>query len=107
MIFTPEVRLSFILSAEGSIPAQSLGGNANLFKSLIAYTGTYRLDEDRWILQVDFAWNAEWVDIEQTRYFHITGSELRMKTPWRVMPNLPENGLTRSIVRLLRCTEPS
>ena len=57
--FAPEGSLSLILSAEGRIPAQSIRCDASLVKSLIAYTGTYRLDEDRWIMQVNVAWNAE------------------------------------------------
>jgi hypothetical protein len=28
---------------------------------------------------------------------------LTVHTPWRVMPNWPEKGLTRSIVRFQRC----
>ena len=31
------------------------------------------------------------------------GDLLTVHTPWRVMPNWPEKGLTRSIVRFQRC----
>ena len=54
---------------------------------MIAYTGTYRLEGDRWITQVDVAWNPEWVGTEQTRFFAIDGDVLKVHTPWRVMPN--------------------
>ena len=74
VIFTPEGCLSFTLPAEGRIPAQSIEGNASLLKSIIAYNGTYRLDEDRWVTQVDVAWNPECVGTEQTRYLLITGN---------------------------------
>ena len=83
---------------------RSLAERAALQSSLIAYTGTYRLEEDRWITTVDVAWNPEWVGTEQTRFFQINGDLLTVHTPWRVMPNWPERGLTRSIVRFRRCS---
>ena len=104
VIFTAEGRLSFTLAAEGRQPAESLAERAALQSSLIAYTGTYRLKEDRWITTVDVAWNPEWVGTEQTRFFQINGDLLTVHTPWRVMPNRPERGLTRSIVRFRRCS---
>ena len=104
VIFTAEGRLSFTLAAEGRQPAESLAERAALQSSLIAYTGTYRLEEDRWITTVDVAWNPEWVGTEQTRFFQINGDLLTVHTPWRVMPNWPERGLTRSIVRFRRCS---
>ena len=42
---------------------------------------------------------------EQTRFFSISDNQLlTVHTPWRVMPNWPERGLTRSIVRFKLCT---
>jgi len=103
VIFTPEGRLSFMLSAEGRQPGTNAEERSALLSSMIAYTGVYRLEDDRWITQVDVAWNPEWVGTEQTRFFAIDGDVLTVHTPWRVMPNWPEKGLTRSIVRFQRC----
>ena len=103
VIFTPEGRLSFTLSAEGRQPATTDQERAALLNSVIAYTGSYRLEGDRWITQVDVAWNPEWVGTEQTRYFRVEADRLTVTTPWRVMPNWPEKGLTRSIVCFQRC----
>ena len=47
VIFTPEGRLSFTLAAEGRQPAESMVDRAALQSSLIAYTGTYRLEKNR------------------------------------------------------------
>ena len=69
---------------------------------MIAYSGTYRLEDDRWITRVDVAWNPEWVGTEQVRQFTLENDQLKVLTPWRVMPNWPERGLTRSIVRFER-----
>ena len=103
VIFTAEGRLSFTLSAEGRQPAESTAERAALQSSLIAYTGTYRLEKNRWITQVDVAWDPAWVGSEQIRFFNISDDLLTVHTPWRVMPNWPERGLTRSIVRFQRC----
>ena len=103
VIFTPEGRLSFMLSAEGRQPGASAEERSSLLSNMIAYTGLYRLEGDRWITQVDVAWNPEWVGTEQTRFFSIDGDLLTVHTPWRVMPNWPDKGLTRSIVRFQRC----
>ena len=59
VIFTPEGRLSFTLAAEGRQPAESMADRAALQSSLIAYTGTYRLEKNRWITQVDVARNPQ------------------------------------------------
>ena len=103
VIFTAEGRLSFTLSAEGRQPAESTAERAALQSSLIAYTGTYRLENNRWITQVDVAWDPAWVGSEQIRFFSISDDLLTVHTPWRVMPNWPGRGLTRSIVRFQRC----
>ena len=106
VIFTPEGRLSFMLSAEGRQPGTTAEARSALLSSMIAYTGVYRLVGDHWITQVDVAWNPEWVGTEQTRFFSINGDVLTVHTPWRVMPNWAERGLTRSIVRFQRCNKP-
>lgn len=103
VIFTAEGRLSFTLSAQGRQPASTAQEQAGLLNSMIAYTGSYRLEGDRWITQVDVAWNPAWVGTVQTRYYRVENDQLSVSTPWRLMPNWPEKGMTRSIVRFQRC----
>jgi hypothetical protein len=92
----------FILTGEGRKPAKTVEERAELLGSLVAYTGTYRLEGDKWITKVEVAWNPEWVGTEQTRSFKVEGDRLQVLTPWRVMPNWPEKGMTRSIVTFQR-----
>ncbi len=103
-LFTPAGRVSFTLTAEGRKPTTDIEGDAALLRSLVAYSGTYRLEDDRWITAVDVAWKPEWVGTEQTRFFSIDADELTVRTPWRVMPNWPKQGPTRSIVIFKRCS---
>jgi len=101
-IFTPEGRVFFVFTAEGRKPAKTVEERASLLDSLIAYTGTYRVEGDQWITRVDTAWNPEWVGTEQARTFKVDGARLQILTPWRVMPNWPDKGTTRSIVTFER-----
>jgi hypothetical protein len=100
--FTPEGRVFFVLTGEGRQPATTVQYRADLLASLVAYTGTYRLEGDQWITQVDVAWSPEWVGTEQARTFRLDGDRLHVLTPWRVMPSWPEQGMTRSIVTFTR-----
>lgn len=69
---------------------------------VVAYTGTYRLEADKWITKVEAARNPEWVGAEQSRSCKIDGYRLQVLTPWRVMTNWPEKGMTRSVVTFER-----
>lgn len=100
--FSPEGRVMFILTGEGRKPAKTAEERADLLSTLVAYTGTYRIEGDRWITKVDVAWNPEWVGTEQARNFKIEGERLQVLTPWRVMPNWPDKGMQRSIVTFER-----
>ena len=102
VIFTPERRVFFVLTGEGRKAAKTVQERADLLSSLVAYTGTYRLEGDQWITEVEVAWNPEWVGTEQRRLFKVDGERLQVLTPWRVMPNWPEKGMTRSIVTFER-----
>jgi hypothetical protein len=96
--FSPEGRVMFILTGEGRRPAKTAEERAELLSTLVAYTGNYRIEGDKWVTKVDVAWNPEWVGTEQARSFKIEGERQHVLTPWRVMPNRPEKGMQRSIV---------
>ena len=81
VIFTAGGRLSFMLSAEGRQPGGNVEERSALLSSMIAYTGIYRLEGDRWITQVDVAWNPEWVGTEQTRFSRSTATCSRCTPP--------------------------
>jgi hypothetical protein len=98
VIFTPEGRVWFVLTGEGRKPAKTVEERAALLDSLVAYTGTYRIEGDKWITSVEIAWNPAWVGTEQARSFKVEGDRLSVLTPWRIMPNWAEKGMTRSII---------
>jgi len=103
--FTPEGRVFFVLTGDGRKPAKSVEERAELLSTVIAYTGLYRVEGEKWITKVDVAWNPEWVGTEQARSFKVDGKRLQVLTPWRIMPNWPDKGMTRSIVTFERAQQ--
>jgi hypothetical protein len=105
VLFMPEGRVFFMFTGEGRTPGKTAEESAKLFKTLVAYTGTYRVEGDKFITKVEVAWNPAWVGTEQTRYVKIIGNRIQITTPWRLMPNWADKGTTRSIVTVERVTQ--
>jgi hypothetical protein len=55
VIYTPEGRMMTIATRDGRKPPITTQDRAKLFDSMNAFTGTYRLEGDRCIIQVDVA----------------------------------------------------
>jgi hypothetical protein len=101
-IFTNEGRAMFVLTGEGRKAPKNDQDRADLFNSLVAYTGLYRFEGDKWITKVDVAGNPEWIGTEQDRFFEVTGNRLQVMTPWTVAPNWPEKGVQRGLLTFER-----
>jgi lipocalin-like protein len=101
-IFSTEGRVFFVLTGEGRKAAKTEQERAELLNTLVAYTGIYRIEGDKWATKVDVAWNPEWVGTEQVRTFRLDGERLSVLTPWRMMPNWADKGMTRSVVTFER-----
>ena len=56
-------------------------------RALVAYTGGYRVEGDRWITKVDVAANPAWAGTEQARAFRVTGDRLQEISPWMARPD--------------------
>lgn len=100
--FSPDSRVWFVLTGDGRKPAKTNEEKAALLDSLVAYSGKYRLEADKWITSVDVAWNPAWIGTEQSRNYKIEGEHLQVLTPWRTMPNWADKGMTRSIITFER-----
>lgn len=100
--FLPEGRVFFVLTGEARKPGKTDKERADLLSTLVAYTGTHSIEGDKWTTKVDVAWNPEWVGTEQVRSFKLIGDRLQVLTPWRLMPNWADKGMTRSIVTFER-----
>lgn len=95
IIFMPEGRMVVVLTGEGRKAPTSDQDRAGLFNSLVAYTGMYRVESDKWITKVEVSANPAWVGTEQTRFFRIDGDRLQEMTPWVARP---DKGMARAVL---------
>jgi hypothetical protein len=89
VIFTPEGRVVLFTTADGRKPATTDEGRAELWKSMVAYTGKYRIEGNDLITSVDVSWNEEWNGTEQLRHFKIDGNQLIFTTSPAPSPIYP------------------
>jgi hypothetical protein len=87
ILFLPEGRMAVVITGEGRKAPITDQDRAGLFNSLVAYTGVYRVDGDKWITTVDVSANPAWVGTEQTRFFHVSGDRLQEMTAWAPRPD--------------------
>ena len=101
IIFTPDGRMIVLLTAEGRKAPQTDADRAQAFRSMSAYSGTYRLEDDRWITTVDVSWNEAWTGTAQLRFYRLDGDTLTVTTAWR--SNVIYDGrITRSTLTWIR-----
>ena len=98
IIFTPEGRMTVIITKEERKPATTDLDRADLLKSLVAYTGLYRVESDKWITKIDVSANPAWVGTEQTRSFKINGNRLQESTALMKYAAQPEKGMVRYVL---------
>jgi hypothetical protein len=82
IIFTAEGRMMALLTAAGRQVPQTDAECAAALRSMYAYSGTYRLEGDRWLTKVDTAWNEAWTGTDQLRFYRFDGEKLVVTTPW-------------------------
>ena len=95
IIFTPEGRMMVVLTNEGRKAPKTDQDRADLFNAMVAYTGTYRIEGDRWITKVDVSGNPALLGTEQARFFRVDGDRLQEITQWSVRP---EKGMGRTVI---------
>ena len=95
ILFLPEGRMTVVITGEGRNAPTTDQDRVGLFNSMVAYTGRYRVDGDKWITTVDVSGNPAWVGTEQTRSFRVTGDRLQELTAWAASP---DNRMARAII---------
>lgn len=87
ILFLPEGRMAVVITDEGRKAPATDQDRAGLFNSLVAYTGGYSVDGDKWITKVDVSANPAMVGTEQPRSFRVTGDRLQEITAWAARPD--------------------
>src|SRR6266851_676550 len=76
LILTREGRSMAVTTAENRRGGMGDAERAALHKSMLAYSGKYRVEGNDFITLVDVSWNEEWNGTEQRRHFRIEGDKL-------------------------------
>jgi Lipocalin-like domain len=96
-IATPEGRWLALVTAEGRPIPKTDEERAQALKTMIAYTGRYRVEGGKVITKVEAAWNEAWVGGEQVRNIRFQGDRLYIESPPMPHPNI-NNKTVRVIV---------
>jgi hypothetical protein len=87
-IATPEGRWLALVTAEGRKVPQTDEERAKALRSMISYSGRYRVEDNKVITKVEIAWNESWVGGEQVRFVRFEGDRLYIESPPMPHPNV-------------------
>lgn len=87
-IATAEGRWLALMTGEGRTVPQTDADRAQALKTMIAYTGRYRVENGNVITKVEAAWNEAWVGGEQVRAVRFEDDRLYLKSPPMPHPNI-------------------
>src|SRR4051794_2284235 len=96
-IATADGRWLALVTAEGRKVPKTDEERAQALRTMIAYTGRYRVEDGKVVTKVEAAWNEAWVGGEQTRFIRFEGDRLFIESPPMPHPNR-NNKVVRVIV---------
>jgi hypothetical protein len=98
IIFMPEGRMMTLITSEGRKPGEAVEQKAELFRTMMSYTGIYRFEEDKIITRIDISWNEAWTGTDQERFYRLNGDQLDIVTAWMPDPFHPERQISRGVL---------
>ena len=101
-VFTPEGRVIALIAARERDAGNSPEQLAALQRTVMAYSGPFRIDGDKMTIDVDISSNQTWTGSAQARYIKITGNSMEMVTPWMPSPFLADRPMVRGVLILKR-----
>jgi hypothetical protein len=87
-IATPEGRWLALVTAESRPVPRTDEERAQALRSMISYSGRYRIEGNKVITKVEVAWNEAWVGGEQVRFIRFEGDKLHIESPPMPHPNV-------------------
>jgi len=79
-IFEPNGRMIAMLVPSGRSEAASDADAAKLFRSMVAYSGRWSIDGEKFVTRVDMAYEPSWIGTEQVRHYAFDGQTLSLRT---------------------------
>jgi len=101
--YLPDGRMHAMLVADnrvkptGAVPTDE--EKAKLFGTMIAYAGTYRIDGDKVVHDVEVSWNQLWTGSKQVRFFKAEGDTLTITTAVAKSPRDGQEGRTMVVFK--------
>ncbi len=80
LIMSREGRMISIITTSSRKPGNEDAERAALHKSMLSYSGRYRVDGDVFATSIDASWNEAWSGTEQKRFFRLEGDKLFIET---------------------------
>jgi len=80
LILTREGRSMVLATSDQRAGGMEDPERAALHKSMLAYSGKYRVEGGDFITVVDVSWNEDWNGTEQRRHFRIEGDRLLIES---------------------------
>jgi lipocalin-like protein len=87
-IATAEGHWLALVTAEGRPIPKTDEERAQALRTMISYTGRYRVEGGKVITKVEAAWNEAWVGGEQVRFIRFEGNRLFIESPPMPHPNV-------------------
>ena len=88
-IATSAGRWLALVTADGRKIPQTDEDRAQALRTMISYTGLFRVEGDKVITKVEAAWNEAWVGTEQVRFYRFEGDDImHLESPPQPHPNL-------------------
>jgi hypothetical protein len=78
--------MAVITAADRCLPTSD-SDRAAAFQSMVAYSGSFRVDGNEWITDVDMYWHEDWTNTVQRRYFKLDGDSLDVSSAWAESPH--------------------
>ncbi len=87
-IATPDGRWLALVTAENRPVPKTDEERAQALRSMISYSGRYRVEGNKVTTKVEIAWNEAWVGGEQVRFVRFEGDRLFIESPPMPHPNV-------------------
>lgn len=102
LVFSADGRMMVLLTARVREPGNTDEKLVALFRTVMAYTGRYRIEADRFITKVDACWHEAWNGTEQERFYTLDGDTLEVRTAWMPNPLVAGNPTGRGVLGFKR-----
>ena len=87
-IATPDGRWLALATPTGRSVPETDADRAQAFRTMIGYSGRYRVEGNKITTKVEVAWNESWVGGEQVRIIRFEGDKLFIESPPMPHPNM-------------------